>query len=345
MSKKKSLPAPWGRLLRLPNLLTVPGDPIVGFILASQSVSWDIAICAGVSLCLYCAGLVLNDIADTAEDKRDRPSRPIPSGEISVTLASGTTAILMLGGIALALTISTYTAIIASLIAMLIIVYNFVGKKIPILGPLLMGLCRGMSVFLGASAAITANADLDLTYALITASTIGLYITAVTAIARNETKLRKINFKRFTPALALLPWCILTTCVCIYYAFILPLSYYDDLVLETGSTSKAIVNLLMIALTSLVATALPVVLAYITLKMPLACAKKLKGKPAPEIVQQTIGTLIRTLLPIQAMFLIPIVMTLWSNPESHAPAVALFAAGLYMLWPISAAAGKRCYGS
>ena len=31
---------------------------------------------------IYIGGLILNDVADTAEDARDRPTRPIPSGQI-----------------------------------------------------------------------------------------------------------------------------------------------------------------------------------------------------------------------------------------------------------------------
>ncbi|HHH75745.1 MAG TPA: prenyltransferase, partial [Phycisphaerae bacterium] len=149
---KRSLPASWCRLLRLPNLLTVPGDPIVGFALAAGALGYDSAICAVVSLCLYCAGLIINDIVDRKEDGIDRPGRPIPSGEISITAAAVVATILVLSGISLAWMISTYTAIIAGLIAITVIIYNLVGKKLPILGPLNMGLCRALSVYMGCAA-------------------------------------------------------------------------------------------------------------------------------------------------------------------------------------------------
>jgi 4-hydroxybenzoate polyprenyltransferase len=73
----------WLRLLRLPNLLTVPGDVLAGFLLApaaaggAGSIRCLLAIPAG--LLLYAAGLVLNDLFDYAEDLRDRPDRPLPS--------------------------------------------------------------------------------------------------------------------------------------------------------------------------------------------------------------------------------------------------------------------------
>ena len=55
----------WGRLLRLPNLLTVPGDILAGFLLAGSADAWDwaqllLAIPAG--LLLYAAGLVLYEM-------------------------------------------------------------------------------------------------------------------------------------------------------------------------------------------------------------------------------------------------------------------------------------------
>ena len=35
------------------------------------------------SACLYCGGMVWNDYFDRAQDKLERPSRPIPSGRVS----------------------------------------------------------------------------------------------------------------------------------------------------------------------------------------------------------------------------------------------------------------------
>src|SRR5438067_12984617 len=74
----------WLQLLRLPNLFTVPGDPLAGFLLA-----WDgkrelsfLALAIAVSLCFYGAGLLWNDLADRAVDRAERPQRPLPSGAV-----------------------------------------------------------------------------------------------------------------------------------------------------------------------------------------------------------------------------------------------------------------------
>ena len=73
----------WLQLFRVPNLLTVPGDPLAGFLIAAGGRLDSRAACAVVaSLAFYAAGLAMNDLADFAEDTRERPKRPLPSGAI-----------------------------------------------------------------------------------------------------------------------------------------------------------------------------------------------------------------------------------------------------------------------
>ena len=66
----------WLQLLRAPNLFTVPGDPLAGFLLASggEFVAYAAFLAMGASICFYCGGLLLNDLADLEEDRRDRPT-------------------------------------------------------------------------------------------------------------------------------------------------------------------------------------------------------------------------------------------------------------------------------
>ncbi|KKL67904.1 hypothetical protein LCGC14_2130300, partial [marine sediment metagenome] len=78
--------AAWAQLLRAPNLLTVPGDPIVGYLLVAavtgQGIGPRIVLAGAISLLFYAAGLIQNDYFDLAEDRRDRPDRPLPSGRV-----------------------------------------------------------------------------------------------------------------------------------------------------------------------------------------------------------------------------------------------------------------------
>src|SRR4051794_24098067 len=93
----------WMQLLRPPNLFTVPGDPLAGYLFAnhgflSRSLGWAMT----ASLLLYSAGLVLNDLADEAEDRRERPSRPLPSGSVPPAGAWALAIVLALAGLAAA---------------------------------------------------------------------------------------------------------------------------------------------------------------------------------------------------------------------------------------------------
>uniref|UniRef100_UPI001CE2744A UbiA family prenyltransferase n=1 Tax=Streptomyces werraensis TaxID=68284 RepID=UPI001CE2744A len=87
--------AAWAELVRLPALFTVPGDTLAGVAAAGGRPGPRALLPIGSSLCLYAAGMVLNDWADRAEDAVERPHRPLPSGRIrpaaALTAACGLT--------------------------------------------------------------------------------------------------------------------------------------------------------------------------------------------------------------------------------------------------------------
>ncbi len=71
-------------LVRLPAVLSVPGDVLVGAAVSGQGR--DVPRTAGLvaaSSCLYLAGMALNDYADRDVDAVERPGRPIPSGRVT----------------------------------------------------------------------------------------------------------------------------------------------------------------------------------------------------------------------------------------------------------------------
>ena len=186
----------WLRLLRLPNLLTVPGDVLAGFLLASATAAagWTrllLAIPAG--LFLYAAGLLLNDLFDYAEDLRDRPERPLPSGEVSREAAAAVALVFLWVATFLAAFCDALSVAIPLILC--ILAYDIGGKRQRILGPLLMGACRAGNLLLGAAAA---SADSRLSPAPIAAAILlGLAIAAVTRLARHEAQ----PGAKFTPRL------------------------------------------------------------------------------------------------------------------------------------------------
>ncbi len=190
---KEAFPRPqnggaWLRLLRIPNFLTIPGDLLAGFLLAPASITgnWEKLLFAiPTGLLLYAAGLLLNDVFDYPQDLRERPSRPLPSGAIHRETAGATALVLLWMGAFLS---ASFDALSVSIpLILCIVLYDAGGKKIPVLGPLLMGACRSGNLLLGAAAAggvagILAPAPLT------AAVVLGLYVAAVTHLARNEAR-------------------------------------------------------------------------------------------------------------------------------------------------------------
>jgi 4-hydroxybenzoate polyprenyltransferase len=172
------------QLLRPPNLFTVPGDPLCGALLASGGHwSWRILPAIAASLSLYCAGLIINDLADFAEDTRDRPARPLPSGGVTRRTALALALTFIAIALAAAACVNLILLLLAALLLAEILWYNLSAKKNACLAPVAMGFCRGLSVLLGA-AAIAVPPPL----AVLAAAIITLYIAGVTALARTETR-------------------------------------------------------------------------------------------------------------------------------------------------------------
>lgn len=207
-----SVLSPWLRLLRVPNLLTVPGDPVAGFLLAAGvaggGFSWAMICAVGASLCLYCFGLILNDMVDLKVDLCERPDRPLPSGEITFNSARGVAVAFALSGLNLALFAGVHVLYVAMALSALIILYNAGFKNVRILGVITMGLCRGFSFLLGVFAVLPSlesvlsveGAPVLLGFCAITLTFIG-----ISAVARREMDEKKpMGLQRMLPFITLL---------------------------------------------------------------------------------------------------------------------------------------------
>jgi hypothetical protein len=179
----------WFSLFRPPNLLTVPGDPLAGTLLAAASLGVipplpPLLAVMGAALVLYAAGLLANDFFDRSVDARERPARPIPSGAVSAPGVLIAALLLTLAGLLLAAEGGRTTLSVACLLAACSWFYNAIGKRIAWLGPLNMGLCRGLSLLMGAALmgpGVPAGMRV-----LIAATLLTVFIAAITLAARNE---------------------------------------------------------------------------------------------------------------------------------------------------------------
>lgn len=130
---------------------------------------------------LYGGGVVFNDVFDAELDAIERPERPIPSGLIKRPEAALLGTALLILGILSAFAITPLTGGLAALIALAALVYDKWGKQHTILGPLNMGLCRGLNLLLGISVLPAALAQHG-AIALVPV----LYIASITMISRGE---------------------------------------------------------------------------------------------------------------------------------------------------------------
>ncbi|RFS22837.1 polyprenyltransferase [Chitinophaga silvatica] len=181
--------------MRPANIITAIADILAGVAISGYliNISLDtlsldfilpVACLCLATIGLYGGGVVFNDVFDAELDKIERPERPIPGGVISKTQAIILGSYLFLVGILAAFSVgglTGYSGWLAVAITISCLVYDKWGKHQQLLGPLNMGLCRGLNLLLGIS--IVSNA-------LETYWWMGIipifYIAAVTNISRGE---------------------------------------------------------------------------------------------------------------------------------------------------------------
>ncbi|MCX5104620.1 SCO3242 family prenyltransferase [Streptomyces sp. NBC_00439] len=187
----------WAELLRVSALFTVPGDALAGAAASGRRPNGSTALAVGASLCLYEAGMALNDWADRAEDAVDRPHRPIPSGRIAPGAALAAAGALTAAGLGLAARAGRPALAVATGLAATVWAYDLRLKHTPA-GPAAMAAARGLDLLLGATATGAAvrttgpgagpdpAARGSVLGALPAAGLLGAHTYAVTAVSRHE---------------------------------------------------------------------------------------------------------------------------------------------------------------
>lgn len=173
----------WAELLRLPALFTVPGDVLAGAAATAVRPDSRTLWAIGSSLCLYEAGMALNDWADRAEDAVERPHRPLPSGRIRPAAALTAACALTTAGLVLAARAGRPALTVATPLAATVWAYDLALKHTAA-GPSAMAAARGLDLLLGA-AATTGGRTRE---ALTAAALLGTHTLAVTTLSRQETR-------------------------------------------------------------------------------------------------------------------------------------------------------------
>jgi 4-hydroxybenzoate polyprenyltransferase len=174
-------------LIRFPNVITAVADSWAGFLVGGgRWEDWPTLLgLAFASGSLYAGGVALNDVCDIAEDGRDRPHRPIPSGEVSRPQAMFIACGLLVLGLLAAVAMSRRVSAIAGLLVAGIVLYDVLLKP-TVLGPATMGMCRSLNFLLG----IYASGNEPQTIHWTMAGQSWLYVTSLTVFARQETLVR-----------------------------------------------------------------------------------------------------------------------------------------------------------
>jgi hypothetical protein len=135
-------------LVRLPAVLSVPGDALLG---AAAGGSRRGNLLAVSSAALYAGGMALNDWSDRLVDGLERPTRPIPSGRVPAARARAVATGLLAGGVVSTRLLGGRRALrVAVPLAASVVAYDTRAKAGP-RGPAVMAACRGLDVLLGAS--------------------------------------------------------------------------------------------------------------------------------------------------------------------------------------------------
>ena len=190
-------------LVRLPNIFTAASNILSGYFtivatVSSSFINLHLLYLVGLmtsSSLLYLAGIVFNDYFDIEIDKKERLTRPLPSGKITKRKALTIAISSMIAANVITLVINWTSFIIAIILTTIIIAYDYGLKHNNITGPIIMGLARSINVILGASPALS-TLLLSVTASkmlLFIAISLFLYIVAISILSKKEVSGKATN--------------------------------------------------------------------------------------------------------------------------------------------------------
>lgn len=200
MKTFRSTAGAWLELARVSNLPTVVTNTLVGAAagvaatgaaVPASEFPWIEALAVAVAMsAFYIGGMILNDVADLAVDRDERPNRPLPSGRVSRDAAL----IAAVGSFALGLGVlaafGRETLAAGFVLVAVVVAYDLLHLKSRA-AVVLMGLARAMVYITAALAAARGDLEaLDLRLLAVLAGAMLAYIVLLSLVAREETRIR-----------------------------------------------------------------------------------------------------------------------------------------------------------
>lgn len=143
------------RITRPHNAVVAGLTALLGYLIATGTLTPPSLLLAVVVVLITAGGNVINDVYDVEIDRINRPDRPIPSGEISLSGAKIYTMMLFAGGIAIAALTTTLCLAIALINSAILIAYAVWLKRVPAFGNVAVAyLTASIFLFGGAFAGI-----------------------------------------------------------------------------------------------------------------------------------------------------------------------------------------------
>jgi 4-hydroxybenzoate polyprenyltransferase len=172
----------WLQLARVSNTPTVVSNTVAGAVLVSTAAATGTVVVVAIAIALfYTAGMVLNDVLDYEVDRRERPERPLPSGQVARGSALVAVVGLVIAGEVLLVLEGTGPALAGLGLIGLIVLYD-AWHKGNALSPALMAACRAM-VYVVAGLAISDELPTELWGA---AALLFVYVVGLTQVAKAE---------------------------------------------------------------------------------------------------------------------------------------------------------------
>jgi 4-hydroxybenzoate polyprenyltransferase len=168
-------------LSRVSNLPTVWSNVLAGWIAATsrggEATALVVAIAIAISL-MYTGGMFLNDAFDAPFDAAARPDRPVPSGVVSrAEVFTFGVLLLAVGVLLVAVVAGARPFAWAMALAAAIVGYDYHHKGFG-LGPIVMGVCRGLVYCVAGSVAAPLSLAVIVPAILLTAYTASLTLVA-----------------------------------------------------------------------------------------------------------------------------------------------------------------------
>lgn len=170
------------QLVRAPALFSAASNIIAAHLIVTLGQPhWaTLFLLVTASVCLYAGGMALNDYFDLNQDRRERSSRPLPSGQISPRRALGLVIALFAAALFVCALLGMVQFMIAILLIGAIVVYDGVAKD-TVIGNFIMAVCRYLNWLLGLS---TAGLGPSL---FLLPIPVFLYVASLTELSRHET--------------------------------------------------------------------------------------------------------------------------------------------------------------